>query len=85
MTIDTAAMFVPALVTIGVIALQGNLVFGSHGVGNALLLAGTGLVTAVPLLLFAAGTRRLPLSVWGSITSARHVWGGAVRRRDGIR
>jgi chloramphenicol-sensitive protein RarD len=42
-------------------------VFGSHGAGNALLLAGTGLVTAVPLLLFAAGTRRLPLSIIGSL------------------
>jgi chloramphenicol-sensitive protein RarD len=65
MTIETGAMFVPALVALGVIALQGNLVFGSHGAGNALLLAGTGLVTAVPLLLFAASTRRLPLSVIG--------------------
>ena len=65
MAIETGAMFVPALIALGVIALQGNLVFGSHGSGNALLLAGTGLVTAVPLLLFAAGTRRLPLSVIG--------------------
>jgi chloramphenicol-sensitive protein RarD len=62
--IETGAMRVPAVIAIGVIALQGNLIFGSHGSGNALLLAGTGLVTAVPLQLFAAGTRR-PLSVIG--------------------
>ena len=39
--------------------------FASHGAGNTLLLASTGIVTAVPLLLFAASTRRLPLSVVG--------------------
>ena len=65
MTIETGAMFVPALIALGVVAAQGNLVFASHGAGNALLLASTGIVTAVPLLLFAASTRRLPLSVVG--------------------
>ncbi len=65
MTVETGAMFVPAVIALAVVAARGNLAFGSHGVGNSLLLAGTGLVTAVPLLLFAAGTRRLPLSVIG--------------------
>ena len=63
--IETGAMFVPALIALAVLGAQGNLVFASHGVGNALLLASAGVVTAVPLLLFAAGTRRLPLSVVG--------------------
>jgi len=65
MAIETGAMFVPALVALVVIAVQGNLVFASHGAGTSLLLAGTGIVTAAPLLLFAASTRRLPLSVIG--------------------
>lgn len=65
MAVETGAMFVPALIALGVIAARGNLAFANHGAGNALLLAGTGLVTAVPLLLFAASTRRLPLSVIG--------------------
>jgi chloramphenicol-sensitive protein RarD len=65
LAVETGAMFVPAMVTLAVIAAQGNLVFGSHGVGNTLLLASTGLVTAIPLLFFAAATRRLPLSVVG--------------------
>jgi chloramphenicol-sensitive protein RarD len=65
MTIETAAMFVPAVTALVVIGVQGNLVFASHGLGTTLLLASTGIVTAVPLLLFAAGTRRLPLSVVG--------------------
>jgi len=65
MAIETGAMFVPALIALAVIAAQGQLVFASHGAGNAILLASTGVVTAVPLLLFAASTRRLPLSVVG--------------------
>jgi len=39
--------------------------FGSHGVWHTVLLFSAGAVTAVPLLLFAAGVRRLPLSVVG--------------------
>lgn len=63
--IETGAMFLPALIALILIAAQGNLVFATHGVGNTLLLASTGIVTVVPLLFFAAGTRRLPLSVIG--------------------
>jgi len=65
LAVETTVLFVPALVTLGVIAAQGNLVFVHHSVGNSLLLASTGIVTAVPLLFFAAATRRLPLSVLG--------------------
>ncbi len=65
LAVETSAMFIPALIAITVIGVQGNLAFGRHGAGNALLLAGTGLITVVPLLFFAAGTRRLPLSVLG--------------------
>jgi chloramphenicol-sensitive protein RarD len=39
--------------------------FGHHGVSNVLLLAGTGVVTAIPLLLFGAAARRLPLTSIG--------------------
>lgn len=65
LAVETGALFGPALVALIVVAAQGNLVFGSHGVGTTLLLAASGVVTAVPLLLFAASTRRLPLSVIG--------------------
>jgi chloramphenicol-sensitive protein RarD len=65
LAIETGVMFVPATIALLVIGVQGNLVFGQHGAGNALLLAGTGVVTVIPLLLFAGGTRRLPLSVVG--------------------
>ena len=39
--------------------------FTTHGPWHALALAGAGVVTAVPLLLFAGAARRLPLSVVG--------------------
>ncbi len=65
LAIETSVLFVPALATLFFLSLQGDLVFGHHGVGNSVLLAGTGVVTAIPLLLFGAGARRLPLSTMG--------------------
>jgi chloramphenicol-sensitive protein RarD len=65
LTVETAVLAGPALVTLFVLADRSQLTFAHHGLGNALLLAGTGAVTTVPLLLFGAGTRRLPLSTLG--------------------
>jgi len=44
---------------------SGTLMFDPSEAGFALLLMGTGLVTVIPLLLFAAAVRRLPLSTMG--------------------
>lgn len=41
--------------------------FAGHGVGHAVLLASAGIMTALPLLLFGAAARRLPLSVIGTL------------------
>jgi chloramphenicol-sensitive protein RarD len=65
LAIETGTMFLPAVAALVVVALHGNLAFGQHSIGTTLLLASSGLVTAVPLLLFAAATQRLPLSVMG--------------------
>jgi chloramphenicol-sensitive protein RarD len=54
-----------ALAWLAVLAGQQRLDFDPAQWGLALVLAGTGLVTVVPLLLFAAGVRRLPLSTIG--------------------
>jgi chloramphenicol-sensitive protein RarD len=67
LTVETSVLFLPALVTLFVLGGTGRLAFGHHGVGNAALLAGAGLYTAIPLLLFAAATSRLPLSQVGLI------------------
>jgi chloramphenicol-sensitive protein RarD len=42
-----------------------GLTIGTAGAGHAVLLLLAGVVTAVPLLLFAAATRRAPLSLIG--------------------
>ena len=54
-----------ALAYLVVLELRGELVFGHDGVGNAALLAATGVVTAVPLLLFGAAATRLSLTSLG--------------------
>jgi len=63
--LETAVVVVPALVVIGVLEQRGDAAFGHVGVGHTLLLVGSGIATAVPLLLFAAAARRVPLSTVG--------------------
>jgi chloramphenicol-sensitive protein RarD len=63
--IETALVAVPAAVVLGVLHSQGHGTFGHAGVGNALLLVSSGIATAIPLLLFAAAARRVPLSTVG--------------------
>ena len=54
-----------ALVYLGWLELTGRGTFGHHGWQLDLLLAATGAVTLIPLLLFAAAATRLPLSTLG--------------------
>jgi chloramphenicol-sensitive protein RarD len=63
--VETAVLALPALAYLGWLGLAGDATFTSHGTGHALLMATAGPVTAVPLLLFGAATRRLPLSTVG--------------------
>jgi chloramphenicol-sensitive protein RarD len=64
LAVETSVQFVPAVIALAVIGAQGHLVFGARA-STSLLLAGSGVITVIPLLLFAAGTTRLPLSVVG--------------------
>jgi chloramphenicol-sensitive protein RarD len=54
-----------ALAYLAWLAATGDNTFAAHGVWHALALASAGVVTAIPLLLFAAAARRVPLSVIG--------------------
>jgi chloramphenicol-sensitive protein RarD len=65
LAVQTGVMFLPALATLVVLEAQGSLIFSHHSRGNSVLLMMTGVITAVPLLFFAAATRRLPLSTVG--------------------
>jgi chloramphenicol-sensitive protein RarD len=66
MAIETGVLFVPAVAVIAVIGARGDLVFGTR-LPTSVLLAGSGIVTIIPLLLFAGAARRLPLSVLGLV------------------
>ena len=63
--VETALVSIPAAVVLAVAHSAGNGTFGNAGTGHALLLASSGVATAVPLLLFAAAARRIPLSTVG--------------------
>jgi chloramphenicol-sensitive protein RarD len=63
--LETVVVVVPALVVVAVLEARGDAAFGHAGTGQALLLVSSGIATAVPLLLFAAAARRVPLSTVG--------------------
>lgn len=62
---ETAILFPVALAFLVVLQLRGDLAFGHEGPGNVALLVGTGVVTAIPLLLFGAAATRLSLTTIG--------------------
>lgn len=62
---ETALLAPLALVALVAMEVGGTAEFGTGGVGLSLLLAGTGVVTVVPLALFAAAAARIPLSLLG--------------------
>jgi chloramphenicol-sensitive protein RarD len=63
--VETALVVVPAGAVLAVLHAQGDGTAGNAGIGHLLLLLSSGIATAVPLLLFAAATRRIPLSTVG--------------------
>lgn len=65
LTLETGAIFIPALGFLLFEQMRGTGSFYNEGVSTSLLLAATGIVTAVPLLFFAAGTRLVPLTTVG--------------------
>ena len=65
LAVETAILFVPALVYLLFVETQGRGAFGHIARFDDLWLVLGGLVTAFPLALFAHGARRVPLSVIG--------------------
>ncbi|GGG70450.1 EamA family transporter RarD [Corynebacterium pelargi] len=66
----TAETIVTAPFALGYVAwleASGSNSFAAHGVDHALLLVSTGVVTAVPLLLFGAAAKRIPLATIGML------------------
>jgi chloramphenicol-sensitive protein RarD len=63
--LETLLVLLPALGVLAFLHADGTGTFGDAGTGHALLLVSSGIATAVPLLLFAAAARRIPLSTVG--------------------
>ena len=65
LTIETAYATPVAAVYLIWLQAQGELVFGHSSPGNTVLLMLTGVVTAVPLVMFGGAANRIPLSTIG--------------------
>jgi chloramphenicol-sensitive protein RarD len=65
LTFETVLLAPLALGYIWWLTATGDSNFGSHGAGHAVLLATTGLVTAVPLICFGAAAIRIPMTTLG--------------------
>ncbi|HYP43914.1 MAG TPA: EamA family transporter RarD [Propionibacteriaceae bacterium] len=66
-TVESAILLLPALAYLGYLQSASQLTFGHLGATHTVLLMATGLITAVPLLFFAAASTRVPLSTLGLI------------------
>ncbi|UFN43583.1 EamA family transporter RarD [Nocardioides okcheonensis] len=60
-TLETLVMAPVALAYVALLAETGRSNFGSHGLGHALLITTTGIITAVPLMLFGAAAIRVSM------------------------
>ncbi|MEA2699223.1 MAG: chloramphenicol-sensitive protein RarD [Myxococcales bacterium] len=65
LTIETVALFLPALIYLGRLHQRGDDSFVGHGGAHVLLLIGSGVITALPLLCFTAAALRIPLTAIG--------------------
>lgn len=67
LTIETAVLAPLAAVALIVVGATGGLTIVSEGPAHTALMLGLGVATAVPLILFAAASRRLPLTYMGLV------------------
>ena len=65
LTLETGLVFLPALGYLIYAQITGAGSFGHTGVVSDLLMAGSGIVTAIPLLMFASAAKRIPLTMIG--------------------
>jgi chloramphenicol-sensitive protein RarD len=67
LTVETLVLAPVAVGVLVWLGLQGSTTFGAEGPWHTGLLVAAGVVTAIPLLLFAAAARRIPLVTIGLI------------------
>ena len=67
MTIESAVLSVPSLIFLIVLGAQGLSTFTGFGASHVIIILITGPATAIPLILFSAAARRIPLSWVGML------------------
>ncbi len=67
LSLETAILFLPATIFLIFSEVQGVGSFGHEGIMVSILLALTGVVSVIPLILFSIGVRSAPLSTIGLI------------------
>ncbi|AKU93604.1 Protein rarD [Labilithrix luteola] len=67
LAVETALLFAPAVGYLASLEANGTGVFGHGSWTTTALLVSSGIVTAVPLLLFAGSANRMPLSMLGPL------------------
>jgi len=85
LNVESAFMFIPAFGFILFIGITGQSSFIYSGWTSSSLLVLSGAITAIPLILFAAGARRIPLSMVGFIhyiTPTLHFFIGLLAYRE---
>ncbi|HLO14983.1 MAG TPA: EamA family transporter RarD [Anaerolineales bacterium] len=65
LTLETGIAFPVALIYLAFVGLTGTGAFLHEGLRTDILLIGTGIVTSIPLLMFASAARQIPLTVVG--------------------
>jgi chloramphenicol-sensitive protein RarD len=65
LTLETGLVFLPALAYLLFVESSGQGAFGHIDALSTLLLIGAGVVTTIPLLMFASAARRIPLTMVG--------------------
>jgi chloramphenicol-sensitive protein RarD len=65
LVVETSVALPLALCYVGFLELSGQAAFGHTGWGKALLIAGAGVVSGIPLLMFAAAATRISLTTLG--------------------
>jgi len=65
LTLETGIAFPFALIYLALVGSTGSGAFLQEGVQTDILLIGTGVVTSIPLLMFASAARQIPLTIVG--------------------
>ena len=65
LTVETGILFIPSVIFLAYQNRLGQGAFLHSGIGSDFLMAGAGLVTTIPLLMFVSAARRIPLTTVG--------------------